>query len=74
MATVPGTAPAGPGAVSTVIASGRTATVAKVVHDVDGHDHLAVLLDDDPGQDLALVQGRFLYFAPDEVEPIGAAR
>ena len=54
--------------------AGRTATVAKVVHDVDGHDHLAVLLDDDPGQDLALVQGRFLYFAPDEVEPIGAAR
>ncbi len=54
--------------------AGRKATVAKVVHDVDGHDHLAVLLDDDPGQDLALAQGRFLYFAPDEVEPIGAAR
>jgi hypothetical protein len=54
--------------------AGRTATVAKVVHDVDGRDHLAVLLDDDPGQDLAAVQGRFLYFAPDEVEPIGAGR
>jgi hypothetical protein len=54
--------------------AGRTATVAKVVHDVDGRDHLAVLLDDDPGQDLAMVQGRFLYFAPDEVEPIGAGR
>ena len=54
--------------------AGRTATVAKVVHDVDGHDHLAVLLDDDPGQDLARVQGRFLYFAPDEVEPIGVGR
>ena len=54
--------------------AGRTATVAKVVHDVDGRDHLAVLLDDDPGQDLALVQGRFLYFAPDEVEPIGVGR
>ena len=25
-------------------------------------------------QDLALVQGRFLYFAPDEVEPIGVGR
>lgn len=54
--------------------AGRTATVAKVVHDVDGRDHLAVLLDDDPGQDLARAQGRFLYFAPDEVEPIGAGR
>jgi hypothetical protein len=54
--------------------AGRAATVAKVVHDVDGRDHLAVLLDDDPGQDLALVQGRFLYFAPDEVEPIGVGR
>jgi hypothetical protein len=54
--------------------AGRTATVTKVVHDVDGHDHVAVLLDDDPGQDLAMMQGRFLYFAPDEVEPIGVDR
>ena len=36
----------------------------RVMHDVDGRDHLAVLLDDDPGLDLAVVHGRYLFFAP----------
>jgi hypothetical protein len=53
--------------------AGRTATVTRVLHDLDGNDHVAVLLDDDPGQDVALVHGRFLYFAPDEVEPLGVS-
>ena len=53
--------------------AGRTARVTRLLHDVDGGDHLAVVLDDDPGQDLAVAQARFLYFAPDEVEPLGAA-
>ena len=50
--------------------AGRAATVAAVLHDVDGHQHLAVTVDDDPGADLKLAHGRFLYFAPDEVEPL----
>ena len=51
--------------------AGRPATVAAVLHDVDGHQHLAVTVDDDPGSDLKAAHGRFLYFAPDEVEPLG---
>ena len=53
--------------------AGRTATVAAVLHDVDGHEHLAVTVDDDPGADLKLAHGRYLYFAPDEVEPLVAS-
>jgi hypothetical protein len=37
--------------------------------DVDGVRHLAVTPEDDPGSELQREQGRFLYFAPDEVEP-----
>jgi hypothetical protein len=43
------------------------------MHDVDGGDHLAVVLEDDEGLDLAVAHGRYLYFAPDEVEPLAAA-
>lgn len=52
--------------------AGRTATVAGVFTDVDGAFHLAVTLDEDPGADLQLAHGRYLYFAPDEVEPLAA--
>ena len=54
--------------------AGRTATVAAVHRDYDGHDHLAVTVDDDPGADLKLAHGRYLYFAPDEVEPFETPR
>ncbi len=50
--------------------AGRTATVAAVLHDVDGKEHLAVTVDEDPGADLKSAHGRYLYFAPDEVEPL----
>ena len=50
--------------------AGRTATVAAVLHDVDDATHLAVTVDEDPGADLKTAHGRYLYFAPDEVEPI----
>ena len=53
--------------------AGRTATVAAVLHDVDGDEHLAVTVDDDPGADLKAAHGRYLYFAPDEVEPLVAS-
>lgn len=46
---------------------GRLATVADVIHDVDGEIHVAVVVDDDPGADLYTLQRRFLYFAPDEL-------
>ena len=33
-------------------------------------EHVAVVLDDDPAADLFSGQGRFMYFHPDEVEPL----
>ncbi|WP_263172343.1 hypothetical protein [Streptomyces sp. SCSIO ZS0520] len=52
---------------------GRRALVEAVLHDVDGQVHLAVTVDDDPGAELRRVQGRFLYFQPDEVTPLEEA-
>ena len=48
--------------------AGRLATVKGVFNDVDGAQHLAVVLDDDPASDMLEWQGRFLYFHPDEIE------
>lgn len=49
----------------------RVATVAAIVHDVDGSIHVAVTIDDDPAADLNDATGRYLYFSPEEVEPLG---
>jgi hypothetical protein len=48
--------------------AGRLATVKGVFNDVDGAQHVAVALDDDPASDMLEWQGRFLYFHPDEIE------
>jgi hypothetical protein len=53
--------------------AGRAAVVEAVLHDVDGHVHLALLPEDDPAADLHRHHGRFLYFAPDEIEPLEPA-
>ena len=53
--------------------AGRTAVVEAVLHDVDGQVHVAVSPDHDPVAELQRSHGRFLYFAPDEVEPIDPA-
>jgi hypothetical protein len=53
--------------------AGREAVVQAVLHDVDGQVHLAVSPADDPAADLQRAHGRYLYFAPDEVEPLVAA-
>ena len=50
--------------------AGRIANVESVIFDVDGDIHLAVTLDGDPAAELELLQGRFRYFAPEEVEPL----
>jgi hypothetical protein len=49
---------------------GRRATVEAVLSDLDGAQHLAVSLDD-LVEDGVNPHGRYLYFAPDEVELIG---
>jgi hypothetical protein len=43
---------------------------AQDLHDVDGQVHVAVSPEADPMADLQRNHGRFLYFAPDELEPI----
>jgi hypothetical protein len=48
----------------------RLAVVEAVLHDVDGKVHVAVTPTDEPDADLARAHGRFLYFAPDELEPL----
>ncbi|HLI42293.1 MAG TPA: hypothetical protein VKV35_11710 [Streptosporangiaceae bacterium] len=53
--------------------AGREAVVEAVLFDVDGAVHLAVSLPGDPAADLQRSHGRFLYFAPDEVEPLDRA-
>ncbi len=49
---------------------GQIAKVTAVLSDVDGGTHLAVLLIDDPAADMHEWYGRYLYFAPDELEPM----
>jgi len=48
----------------------RIARVTSVHEDVDGDQHVGVVLEDDPAADLHDWYGRYLYFAPDEVEPL----
>jgi hypothetical protein len=49
---------------------GGLALVLAVLHDVDDTPYLAVSLADQPDEDLRIAHGRFLYFMPDEVEPV----
>ncbi|OBR98705.1 hypothetical protein A9W98_34055 [Mycobacterium gordonae] len=50
--------------------AGRIAHVTSVHEDVEGHQHVGVVVDDDPAADLHDWYGRYLYFAPDEIEPL----
>jgi hypothetical protein len=50
--------------------AGLTATVAGVFRDLDDDVHVAVTVDDDPATEALAWQGRYLYFHPDEVEPL----
>ncbi|MFE2035228.1 hypothetical protein ACFXBB_18640 [Streptomyces scopuliridis] len=53
-----------------IFLAGRAATVEAVLEDFDGETHIAVTVDGDPGVDVRREQGRFLYFRPDEVDPV----
>jgi hypothetical protein len=50
---------------------GRAGTVAGIFQDVDGGVHVAVSLEDDPSGELEDWYGRYYYFDPTEVEPLG---
>jgi hypothetical protein len=41
-----------------------------VLSDVDDQVHVAVVLVDDPAADMHEWYGRYLYFHPDELEPL----
>ena len=49
---------------------GRTATIERILVDVDGKVHLGVTIDGDPGQELLRETHRLLFFFPGEVEVI----
>jgi len=50
--------------------AGKVARVTAVHETVDGDQQIGVVLEDDPAADLHDWYGRYLYFAPDEVEPL----
>jgi hypothetical protein len=52
------------------ILDGRQATIERIYIDYDDRVHLAVTVDDDPGQDLMRETGRYLFFFPHEVQPL----
>ena len=52
--------------------AGKTARVTSVHEDVEGNKHVGAVVDDDPAADLHEWYGRYLYFSPDEVEPLEA--
>jgi hypothetical protein len=54
--------------------AGMQATVGGVFTDVDGEQHVAVTVDDDPATEELTRQGRYLFFHPDEVEPLVVQR
>jgi hypothetical protein len=51
--------------------AGRTARVEAVLRDVDGSQHVAVTIEDDPSAELHQWYGRFHYYRPDEIHPVG---
>jgi hypothetical protein len=53
--------------------AGQEARVSAVHVDLDGETHVAVTLVDDPAAELHDWYGRYLYFAPDELEPLAEA-
>ena len=53
--------------------AGQLARVTAIHRDLDDETHVAVVLVDDPAADLHDWYGRYLYFSPDEVVPVGVA-
>jgi hypothetical protein len=51
-----------------ILLDGRIATIEIIYTDYEDHVHIAVTMDDDPGQDLQRELGIYRYFNPLEVE------
>lgn len=52
--------------------AGQIAIVESIEQDYEDKVHLAVVLEDDPGQDLGMLRqpGHRFFFSPEEVEPL----
>ena len=53
---------------SDMFLDGKIATIEIIHTDYDGHVHIGVTIDDDPGQDLQREMGIYRFFSPDEME------
>jgi hypothetical protein len=53
-----------------MLIDGRIATIEIIHTDYDDKVHIAVTMDDDPGQDMLRELGIYRFFSPDEVEHI----
>ncbi len=53
-----------------LFSAGQSARVTGVHFDVDGSTHVAVVIEADPAAELQEWYGRYLYFSPDELEPL----
>ena len=49
---------------------GRTATIERLYVDYEDGAHIAVTIDDDPGQELFRETGRYLFFKAGELETV----
>ena len=49
---------------------GRTATIERLYLDYEDGAHIAVTVDDDPGQELFRETGRYLFFRAGELEAV----
>ena len=52
--------------------AGKLATVEAVERDFEGHAHIAVVLEDDPGREFGVMRqpGHRFFFGPEEMEPV----
>ena len=55
---------------SDILLNGKIATIEIIHTDYEDKVHIAVTMDDDPGQDMLRDLGIYFYFNPDEVEHI----
>ena len=55
-----------------LVLSGKTATIESIEQDFEDRFHVAVTLDDDPGQDLGQARqpGHRFFFKPEELAPL----
>jgi hypothetical protein len=52
--------------------AGKSALIESIEEDYEGHIHLAVVVDEDPGRDLGMLRqpGHRFFFSAEEVEPL----